>query len=173
YSVGGTWRNIARLHMAQTHYPLHVLHHYKIRRTAARSLAALVSGLSAETVRDIPSIQKSRADTLPYGALVMDRLLKKSKARDVIISAFGLREGLICSKLEKHKRRRDPLIVACVDFARRYSRSIEHEYELCDWTDQLFVRNGLKETPEQERLRHAACFLADIGWRTHPNYRGE
>jgi len=173
YSVGGTWRNLARLHMAQTHYPLHVLHNYRMSRTAARSIAALVSGLSAETVRDIPAIQKSRADTLPYGALVLDRLLKRSKAQDVIISAFGLREGLIFSKLEKDKRKRDPLIVACIDFARRYARSVEHEFELCDWTGQLFRGNGLKETPAQERLRHAACFLADIGWRTHPNYRGE
>ncbi|WP_137388406.1 exopolyphosphatase [Rhodoligotrophos defluvii] len=173
YSVGGTWRNLARLHMAQTHYPLHVLHQYRLSRTAARSIAALVSGLSAETIRDIPVIQKSRADTLPYGALLMDRLLKRSKAQDVIISAFGLREGLIFSKLEKSKRKRDPLIVACIDFARRYARSVEHEFELCDWTGQLFGKTGLKETPEQEKLRHAACFLADIGWRTHPNYRGE
>ena len=26
---------------------------------------------------------------------------------------------------------------------------------------------------EERRLRHAACLLADIGWRTHPDYRGE
>ena len=29
------------------------------------------------------------------------------------------------------------------------------------------------ETPEQTRLRHAACLLSDIGWRAHPDYRGE
>jgi exopolyphosphatase/guanosine-5'-triphosphate,3'-diphosphate pyrophosphatase len=173
YSVGGTWRNLARLHMAQTMYPLQVLHQYKISRTAARSLASLVSGLSADTVREIPSIQKARAETLPYGALVLDRLLKRARAKDVVVSAFGLREGLIFSKLEKHKRKRDPLLVACADFARRYARSPDHEYELCEWTNQLFGPGGLKETPEQTRLRHASCFLADIGWRTHPNYRGE
>lgn len=173
YAVGGTWRNLARLHMAQSHYPLHVLHQYRVPRQAARSLAGLVSGLSPETVRDIPVIQKSRAETLPFGALVLDRILKCSRADDVVVSAFGLREGLIFSKLQKHKRKRDPLIVACIDFARRYSRSVEHEFELCEWTDQLFATGGLKETPGQKRLRHAACFLADIGWRTHPNYRGE
>ena len=28
-------------------------------------------------------------------------------------------------------------------------------------------------TTEEARLRHAACLLADIGWRAHPEYRGE
>jgi len=27
--------------------------------------------------------------------------------------------------------------------------------------------------PEEARLRQAACLLADIGWRAHPEYRGE
>jgi exopolyphosphatase/guanosine-5'-triphosphate,3'-diphosphate pyrophosphatase len=33
--------------------------------------------------------------------------------------------------------------------------------------------SGLDETGEEKRLRHAACLLADIGWRAHPDYRGE
>src|SRR5256714_7084871 len=32
---------------------------------------------------------------------------------------------------------------------------------------------GLKVAAEEQRLRHAACLLADIGWRAHPDYRGE
>ncbi len=32
---------------------------------------------------------------------------------------------------------------------------------------------GLAETPEQKRLREVACTLADIGWRGHPDYRGD
>ena len=30
YAVGGTWRNLARLHMEMTNYPLGVMHHYEI-----------------------------------------------------------------------------------------------------------------------------------------------
>jgi exopolyphosphatase/guanosine-5'-triphosphate,3'-diphosphate pyrophosphatase len=35
------------------------------------------------------------------------------------------------------------------------------------------VSSGLDETAEERRLRHAACLLGDIGWRAHPDYRGE
>jgi exopolyphosphatase/guanosine-5'-triphosphate,3'-diphosphate pyrophosphatase len=33
--------------------------------------------------------------------------------------------------------------------------------------------SGIDETAEERRLRHGACLLADIGWRAHPDYRGE
>jgi exopolyphosphatase/guanosine-5'-triphosphate,3'-diphosphate pyrophosphatase len=49
---------------------------------------------------------------------------------------------------------------------------VENAYELCDWTDALFSIPELEETPEQRRLRYAACLLSDIGWRAHPDYRG-
>ena len=32
---------------------------------------------------------------------------------------------------------------------------------------------GIEETADETRLRRAACLLADIGWRAHPDYRGE
>ncbi len=37
----------------------------------------------------------------------------------------------------------------------------------------LFEPPGPKETPEERRLRYAACLISDIGWRAHPDYRGE
>lgn len=173
YAVGGTWRNLARLHMAQTHYPLHVLHYYTISREQARSVADLVSGLSASSLKDIKAVSRSRSDTLPFGALVLERLLSRAKAKNVIISVLGVREGLLYSKLPKRKAELDPLLAGCWDFCRRYARSPEHELELCDWTSGLFQSGGLTENPEQKRLRLAACLLADIGWRAHPDYRAE
>ena len=53
------------------------------------------------------------------------------------------------------------------------SRSPRHGEELIDWTDRFMASSGLDETAEERRLRHAACLLADIGWRAHPDYRGE
>jgi exopolyphosphatase/guanosine-5'-triphosphate,3'-diphosphate pyrophosphatase len=110
---------------------------------------------------------------MPYGALVLDRLLFHSKPKAVEVSVFGVREGLIYAKLPKRKRDSDALLASCWDFARRYARSPEHELELCDWSDQLFGPGKMRETPEQQRLRYAACLLADIGWRAHPDYRAE
>jgi exopolyphosphatase/guanosine-5'-triphosphate,3'-diphosphate pyrophosphatase len=53
------------------------------------------------------------------------------------------------------------------------SRSPRHAEELIPWTDAFFASSAIEETAEEKRLRHAACLLADIGWRAHPDYRGE
>jgi exopolyphosphatase/guanosine-5'-triphosphate,3'-diphosphate pyrophosphatase len=173
YAVGGAWRNLARLHMAQNHYPLNILHHYELPKEAAQAMSLLISGLSPETLREIRIISKDRAETLPYGALVLERLLRAAEPQKVVVSAFGVREGLLFSKLPKRARDRDPLLAACGDFAKLRARSPKHARELCAWTDQLFQNGGLDETPRQKVLRHSACMLADIGWRAHPDYRGE
>ena len=174
YAVGGTWRAIARLHMERSDYPLHVMHGYtmpteeaidfceEIRKT--RKLSALPG---------IEDLSKQRREVLPYGALVLERLLKRLAPSAVDFSVFGIREGLVYSLLSESERRKDPLISFCLDYARQRSRSAEHAVELCAWTDALFEAPGPKETEEERRLRHAACLLSDISWRAHPDYRGE
>lgn len=173
YAVGGTWRNLGRLHMGQHAYPLQVLHGYQIGRKSAETLAGFVAGLTPATLHGVGEISRNRAETMPYGALVLQRLLELGKPDDVVVSAWGVREGLLFSKFNRKKRARDPLMAACWDFARRHSRSPAHEVELCEWTDQVFGAPKVNESEADRRLRHAACMLADIGWRTPPDYRGD
>ena len=47
-----------------------------------------------------------------------------------------------------------------------------HAHELVDWTARTLAAFDISETEEEARYRHAACLLADIGWRAHPEYRG-
>ena len=68
---------------------------------------------------------------------------------------------------------RTGLICAAQTLNELLSRSARHAEELIVWTDRFVRVARLKETAEDERLRHAACLLSDIGWRVHPDYRGE
>jgi exopolyphosphatase/guanosine-5'-triphosphate,3'-diphosphate pyrophosphatase len=172
YAIGGTWRALARLHMTQTNYPLSVMHNYRIAADDALEFAALLDHQSQSSLAGIRGISSARRETIPYGALVLERLIKQMKPRAVVVSVLGIREGLLYSLLSEEERRKDPLITACDDIARRWSRSIDSAYELCFWSDALFRPPGPPETAEQRRLRHAACLLSDIGWRAHPDYRG-
>ena len=173
YAVGGTWRAFARLHMAQTRYPLRVMHGYRMSTEEALKFAHLLDHLSPTSLEGIEDVSKARRETVPFGALVMERLLRRVDPSEVIVSAFGVREGLVYRLLPEEEKERDPLLAACADLAEQQSRSPEHAHELCDWTDALFQPPGPKETAEQRRLRHAGCLLSDIGWRAHPDYRGK
>jgi exopolyphosphatase/guanosine-5'-triphosphate,3'-diphosphate pyrophosphatase len=101
--------------------------------------------------------------------VVMERLLKAAKLDRVVISAFGLREGVLFAKLAAEERAKDPLIAACEDMAQRVGRDIQLGRALEKWTAPLFP--GLDK--RVDRLRRAACLLADIGWRGHPDHRSE
>ena len=172
YAIGGTWRALARLHMTQTNYPLSVMHNYRISAEEALKFSALLDHQSQSSLAGIRDISSARRETVPYGALVLERLIKQMKPRSVVISVLGIREGLLYSLLSEEEREKDPMLEACANLARQRSRSIDNAYELCDWTDALFRAPGPVETPEQKRLRYAACLLSDIGWRAHPDYRG-
>lgn len=171
YAVGGAWRNLARLHMAQIHYPLTIVQGYTLDHSTASSLASFVSQLSPDTLKGIDAVSNSRAETLPLSALVLERILAHSAPARFTTSVYGVREGVLFKKLKKRVRDTDPLLNACWDFARRYARSPNHELELCRWTDPLFIRSRVLESPQETRLRHAACMLADISWRANPDYR--
>jgi exopolyphosphatase/guanosine-5'-triphosphate,3'-diphosphate pyrophosphatase len=173
YAVGGTWRSLARLHMWQTGYPLHVMHGYAIDADEALEFAKLVHRVDVETLSNIEVVANARRPLLPYAALVLEYILRIGRPRQVVFSALGVREGLLYSLLRQRDKEKDPLIEAARNLNRLRSRSPRHGEELIEWTDRFMASSGLDEIAEERRLRHAACLLADIGWRAHPDYRGE
>jgi exopolyphosphatase/guanosine-5'-triphosphate,3'-diphosphate pyrophosphatase len=173
YAVGGTWRSLARLHMWQTGYPLHVMHGYAIGADEALEFARLVHRVDVDTLSNIDVVNNARRPLLPYAALVLEYILRIGKPRQVVFSALGVREGLLYSLLRNKEKEKDPLIEAARHLNQLRSRSPRHGEELIGWTDRFMITSGLEETSDERRLRHAACLLADIGWRAHPDYRGE
>jgi exopolyphosphatase/guanosine-5'-triphosphate,3'-diphosphate pyrophosphatase len=173
YAIGGTWRALARLHMWQKGYPLHVMHGYVIPAKEAYEFSGLVHRVNAETLSQIEVVTDARRPLLAYGALVLEHLIDIAQPKEIVVSALGVREGLLYAMLDADERRKDPLLAAAQELNVLRSRAPAHGDELIAWTDRFMASTGLDETAEERRLRHAACLLGDIGWRAHPDYRGE
>jgi exopolyphosphatase/guanosine-5'-triphosphate,3'-diphosphate pyrophosphatase len=173
YAVGGTWRALGRLHMWQTGYPLHVMHGYVIPAKEAFDFSRMVQRVDPNTLSQIEIVADARRPLLAYAALVLENIVRIARPRQVVMSALGVREGLLYSLLSKAERQRDPLIAAAQELNVLRSRSPRHGDELAEWAEQFMTSTGIDESAEERRLRHAACLLADIGWRAHPDYRGE
>ena len=173
YAIGGTWRALARLHMWQTGYPLHVMHGYAVPAKEAFDFSSLVHRVDPEMLSQIEVVADARRPLLAYAALVLENVVRIARPKNVVVSALGVREGLLYSMLDAKEREKDPLIAAATELNVLRSRAPAHGEELTRWTDRFFASSGLDETAEERRLRHAACLLADIGWRAHPDYRGE
>lgn len=172
YAVGGTWRNLARLHMNTTNYPLEVMHHYQMDPVSLVPFLRQVARGEVEKIKGIEGVSKNRRSLLPYGALVLQEIIAAMKPDKIVVSALGVREGFLYSLLEQDDQRTDPLISAAEELALLRARSVLHAHELTEWTRKAFAAFGIDETEEEARYRHAACLLADIGWRAHPEYRG-
>jgi len=173
YAVGGTWRSLARLHMSQRQYPIRVMHNYVIPTRDALEFARLIERIEAEAPPSIDSVSSARRPLLAYGAAVLEEIIRRAEPREVVISALGVREGLLYDSLAPAEQSQDPLIMAARQFNLLRSRAPAHAEELFDWTSRFLGTSHLEETAEETRLRHAACLLSDIAWRAHPDYRGE
>ncbi|MBP0439056.1 exopolyphosphatase [Tianweitania sediminis] len=172
YAVGGTWRNLARLHMMSTNYPLNVMHHYEMDLKDSAPFLRQVARGEFDKMRGVEQISKNRRSLLPYGAAVLHEIAALMMPSKIVVSALGVREGFLFSLLEEEERAVDPLISAAEELALLRARSVKHAHELAAWVGSSLKTFGVVETEQEARLRHAACLLADIGWRAHPDYRG-
>jgi exopolyphosphatase / guanosine-5'-triphosphate,3'-diphosphate pyrophosphatase len=174
YAVGGTWRALARIHIIQSEYPLRVMHGYSIPAQDALDFAQRLRRLVvANMLADIEVVADARRPLLAYAALVLEYIIRVARPKTIVFSTFGVREGLLYAKLPQPERHEDGLICAAQTLNELLSRSARHAQELIEWTDRLVRVAKLRETEEDRRLRHAACLLSDIGWRVHPDHRGE
>jgi exopolyphosphatase / guanosine-5'-triphosphate,3'-diphosphate pyrophosphatase len=169
YAVGGAWRALARIHMEQSGYPLHIIQQYTLSRGTAEDFLDLVARQSKKSLDKIAAVSRKRLETVPFAARVLHRILKRTQPRRLVFSAFGLREGHVYALLDEEEQHTDPLIVGAAGMARTHRRFGAEGEELFAWTHPLYPN----EAPDLRRLRHAASLLSDIAWAEHPDYRAE
>ncbi|MEZ2129187.1 MULTISPECIES: exopolyphosphatase [unclassified Sinorhizobium] len=172
YAVGGTWRNIAKLHMEMIGYPLHMMQGYEVPLDVMIQFLDQVAEARDSKEPAFQAISKHRRTLLPFGAIAMREVLNAMRPSMISFSAQGVREGYLYSLLTDAEQRSDPLIAAAGELAILRARSPEHARELAEWTGRMMPLFGVRETEEESRYRQAACLLADISWRAHPDYRG-
>lgn len=170
YAVGGAWRSLARVHMKVVGYQHVNMHNYIIPVDEITALARRISKMSLlELDQYRPYISEKRINILSLASLTLYQLLKMTKPSKFVVSAFGVREGILYDEMDDAVRKQDPLIVGCHQVAQMTGRFPEHGKRLFDWIGPLFE----DETDELKRLRLAICILSDVGWRGHPEYRAE
>jgi exopolyphosphatase / guanosine-5'-triphosphate,3'-diphosphate pyrophosphatase len=169
YAVGGVWRSIARIHMTRSKHPIQILHAYTMSREDAIEHCEFLSGKSRRALELIGEETRRRAESIPFGAVVLERLIKATKLDRVVVSSYGVREGVLFQRMPEEIRRQDPLLAAVRDWANREARDPALEEALFQWTSPLFGQ----EAVEDSTIRRAATILSDVLWRGHPDHRGE
>ncbi len=169
YLVGGSWRVIARLDMLRRSYPLTVLHEYRMMPDHLLETLDWIASSDHASLRTQTGTSQERMDLVPLACEVLRGLVTTFRPREVDVSAYGIREGLLYEQMSEGLRARDPLIEAARVMEATSSRIPGFGKKLFAFLAPLF-----EETPpEQLRLIKAACLLHDTAWRAHPDYRAE
>ncbi|MAD36871.1 hypothetical protein [Tistrella sp.] len=169
YLVGGGWRAIARVHIAETRHPIAAIHRYTLDMPQTLALADKVMGMKPADLARLKAAPARRLATLPHAAAALAGLVRRVKPSEVVFSTYGLREGVLYENLPAALRAADPLMAACRDIADQHSGFGAYGDRVHDWIAPLFAG----ETPNDLRLRHAACLLSEIAVAAHPDRRAD
>ncbi|GAB4269006.1 MAG: Ppx/GppA family phosphatase [Pararhodobacter sp.] len=169
YLVGGSWRALARLDMERRSYPLTVLHEYRMTPKSIRKTLDWIKDQDVKTLRARTGISPERLALLPIAGVILRQILNVFRPREIFVSSYGIREGILFEQMPEQLRARDPLIEASRHLEKSMARMPGFGRKLFDFLMPLY------KTVPHERLRlvRAACLLHDVNWRAHPDYRSE
>ncbi|WP_300378484.1 Ppx/GppA family phosphatase [Henriciella sp.] len=176
YAVGGSWRAIASVHIELTAYPLGILHGYRMDGQALRYAVREIVSVQRDKdmAQRISSLVGRRYDTLIHAALVLDEAFDMGNFKEVVVSANGLREGVLFDQQGRTLFDSpdwlpgDPLFDGLVAYLRLDTSQYQFGEALYE-----FVRPVLPKSVSRERLFRAACLAADCGGRYHPDHRAD
>ena len=165
YMVGGSWRSLARIDMVATDFPLPITHQYRMKPGRAKELTKVVRNLDP---RLAGAAAPARLATSPVAAMLLELLVEELEPSQLIVSTYGIREGLLYSNLKPDLRGVDPLIAEARDAGGGDHRFGQHGDLLDEWIASLF-----DDPPPMRRLRLTACLLADVAWQANPGFRAD
>jgi exopolyphosphatase/guanosine-5'-triphosphate,3'-diphosphate pyrophosphatase len=172
-AVGGAWRNLALLHMRMSDYPLGIVHQYELGRAEALSAARFISQQSRSSLERMEGISRRRGEGLPHAAVVLETLVDRLDIQSVVMSAYGLREGLLFGAMDPAIRARDPLVEGCASMGGRYEVAEALGVALETWLGPAFAKLEPMFGVREPVLIAAACRLAEFGALLHPDHRAD
>ncbi len=167
--VGGSFRALARLDLHEVGHPLPIVHGHKLTVERVAALEQIIATTTPAELKERSGLNANRLGALPAATMILDALIDVYAPGEVIVSSFGLREGLLFRELDPATQALDPLIAAALEVGDRLGRFGDHGATIDAWIDPLFP----DDDPPALRLRLAACLMSDFAWNAHPDFRAE
>lgn len=165
YLVGGSHRAIARVAMRLIDWPLDDPHGFTIDAEEMSRVSRVI--VRGKVPHDIPGVGASRCASLGDTAALLGVLVREIEPARVVFSTWGLREGLLYSRLSRATREQDPLLAGVAAFCEAVGSPAAEAAMVAGWTVATNPVGG----HGTERLRLAATMLALASLRIEPNLR--
>ncbi|MFJ8530716.1 exopolyphosphatase [Bacillus sp. NPDC094106] len=101
-AIGGSARNMVKIHQNLISYPIAGLHLYKMKEADIKEVKAELINLSFTDLQKLDGLAKDRADTIIPAVEVFHMLTNIVQAPAFVLSQKGLREGVFYEELTKN-----------------------------------------------------------------------
>lgn len=170
-AIGGSARNIARIHQSMTNYPIAGVHGYTLNRDDLDSVFELLMKTDDEQLDDIDGLSKERTDIILPSALVFKTLYEFVDAEMFKFSRQGLREGYAINIIKEdypQSFRRfnifdDTLHQVANDFKIKAAEGLKRRELASKVYQELYIQGVLNVDKQDKRLMKNAAYLFNLG----------
>jgi exopolyphosphatase/guanosine-5'-triphosphate,3'-diphosphate pyrophosphatase len=100
--IAGTFTTLAAIEKKLARYSHGEVHGYCLTLNEVRRQVALFLGKTIAERKEIPGLEPQRADVILAGACLIDQLMTRLGAEQVIVSDQGVRYGLLHERLQRY-----------------------------------------------------------------------
>ncbi|MBK5245605.1 MAG: Ppx/GppA family phosphatase [Eubacteriaceae bacterium] len=165
--VGGTIRNVGRIHRNIIDYPMEIPHNYRMQIGAVKRVCDLAAGMNLVERSNLKGLSKGRSDIFVGSSHTLARVMKQIKSPELIISNAGLRDGII---YEYFGYNEDNLVynifeLSLVEIMLNFNVNIPHAYHVLKLTETLFkqLKPLHRITQNVHKMIKASAMLHDSG----------
>jgi exopolyphosphatase/guanosine-5'-triphosphate,3'-diphosphate pyrophosphatase len=167
---GGTFTSLAAIHLARSGMEsAKTVHGTVIPRVDLEHIVDLLHNMSPEERQSVPGLNPARSDIIVGGLAVAAEVAARVEARELVVSSYGIREGLLLESAQvipfpaDAGEARDRSVR---ELAERSHYEAPHSKHVQKLALQLFDSLGqrLGGAPEDRGLLADAALLHDIGY---------
>ncbi|MEX2109194.1 MAG: Ppx/GppA phosphatase family protein [Gemmatimonadaceae bacterium] len=173
-SSGGTFTNLASIYLAkQGMESARTVHGTIVPRVELEHIVDMLHNMSPSERQGVPGLSAARADIIVAGFVVAAEVLARLDALDLVVSAYGIREGILLETARVIPTAADPGEArerSVRELAERSHFEKPHAERVQRLSLELFDAVGARLgcAPEERQILADAALLHDIGY--HINY---
>ncbi len=170
---GGTFTNLAGIVLSRQHVSVRSPHGTRVTRAELEHVLEWLQRIDSAERQAVPGLNPARADIIVAGLAVAAEVLGRFDPRDLMTSAYGIREGLLLEAAKIEPTVADPGVSrerSVREFAERCHYEEPHARQVMALSLQLFdaLASKLDLSPADRLTLADAALLHDVGY--HINY---
>ena len=143
--IGGSARNVARIHQSEHSYPIGGVHNYTMTDDNIDEVYSILKKSSRDELKDIDGLSRDRVDIILPAVSVFKVLFNKIEASQFTFSRKGLREGYAMNIISE-----------------RYPTEFKKENIRKDALFHLANEYGIEESSANQRVKLAQSLLKQL-----------